>query len=144
MSKGFNHIPKLIDQMKRNAVEAGLTAVGQLIEEDAKLLSAVDSGALQTDIKYIVDMTDNVVRIGTAIEYSPYVEFGTGIYAEGGNGRKTPWFYDYKGKKGPKGRRRTVGQKPQPFLRPALDQRKGDIQGLFETAVDAAIRKATQ
>lgn len=143
MSKGFNHIPEFIDQMKRTAIEAGLTAVGQLIEADAKMLAAKDTGALQTDIKYIVDMSDVVVRIGTAIEYAPYVEFGTGIYAEGGGGRKTPWFYYYDGKKGPKGWRKTIGQKPQPFLRSALDQRKGDIQGLFETAVEAAIKKAT-
>lgn len=139
MSKGFNHIPKLIDQMKRNAIEAGLTAVGQLIEADAKMLAAYDTGALRTDIKYIVDMSDDVVRIGTAIEYAPYVEFGTGIYAEGGRGRKTRW--KYKTKEG--NFVWTRGAKPQPFLRSALDQRKGNIQGLFETAVKAAIKKAT-
>ena len=48
--------------------------------------------------------------------YAQYVEYGTGIYNERGNGRKTPWFYDH-----PKlGRIRTRGQRAKPFFNPAV------------------------
>lgn len=33
------------------------------------------------------------VIVGTDVEYGGYQELGTGIYAEGGGGRPTPWVY---------------------------------------------------
>jgi len=110
MSKGFNHIPNLMKEFPK-AIEVGLTAVGMLVEDDAKLYCPVDTGALITDIKYIVDMSDVVVRIGTAVEYSPYVEFGT---------RKAA---------------------AQPFLRPAVDNNRENIKGCFESAANDAIKR---
>ena len=44
------------------------------------------------------------------------MELGTGIYAEGGGGRPTPWVYqDAKGDWN-----MTHGQRAQPFLKPAV------------------------
>lgn len=54
------------------------------------------------------------------------MEFGTGLFAVNGDGRKTPWAYqDAKGNF-----HYTHGQQPQPFLRPALwenEERVKDI-----------------
>ena len=54
--------------------------------------------------------------------YSIFVERGTGIYAEGGGGRKTPWVY-----RAANGQYYTTeGMRPQPFLNPALDMAAGE------------------
>lgn len=56
-----------------------------------------------------------------------YVEFGTGIHAEKGDGRKTGWFYvDDKGEG-----HYTRGNKPHPFLRPALTKNRTKIKEII-------------
>jgi hypothetical protein len=61
------------------------------------------------------------VTIGSNLFYSIYVELGTGIFAEKGNGRKTPWVWkDFNGKW-----HFTRGMKARPFLRPAVEERTG-------------------
>lgn len=63
----------------------------------------------------MVDEQEPAAIIGTDSEYGAYVELGTGIYAEGGGGRPTPWVYqDAKGNW-----HYTRGNKAQPFLKPA-------------------------
>jgi hypothetical protein len=58
--------------------------------------------------------------VATAL-YSIFVERGTGIYAEGGRGRKTPWVY-----RAANGQFYTTeGHRPSPFLGPALDMAAG-------------------
>ena len=58
------------------------------------------------------------MQVGTNVTYAPYVELGTGIYAEEGNGRKTPWVYqDDEGRW-----HRTSGMHAQPYLRPAIEK----------------------
>ena len=108
------------------ATKAGLTVAAMLVQGQAKLLCPVDLGRLRNSITYRIGM--NEASIGTNLEYAPYVEFGTGIYAEGG-GRQTPWVYfDEKEKKF----FRTRGRKPKPYLRPALDENKQEIIDLFQ------------
>jgi HK97 gp10 family phage protein len=70
--------------------------------------------------------------IYTPLEYAPYVEYGTGLFAENGNGRKeVPWHYkDEKGKW-----HSTNGQKPQPFLRPALADNSEKITKILKESV---------
>lgn len=84
----------------------------------------------------------------TPLEYAPYVEYGTGIHAEGGKGRQdVPWVYvegegsgakkstqsytldeakkavAYLKKKGLDAHY-TYGQHPQPYMRPALNENR--------------------
>ncbi len=113
-----------------------LTMSGEVVVSAAKTKCATDGGPFDTgnlagSITSEVDAENLVVRIGTPVEYAPYVEFGTGEYAEGGNGRKGGWVYDYQGNKGPKGPRFTLGSKPKPFLRPALIENKEKIRGIL-------------
>ena len=76
------------------------------------------------------------VSVGTNIEYAPYVEYGTGIHAEGGRGRKTPWVYFSE----KFGFVRTVGMKAQPYLRPALDINRKKLVALWADTYNKVFR----
>lgn len=98
------------------AILRGLEKCGLVAEGYAKKLCPVDTGNLRNSITHVVDKEEPAVYIGTNSEYGPYVELGTGIYAEGGGGRPTPWVYqDAKGNW-----HYTRGNKAQPYLKPAL------------------------
>ena len=99
-------------------VEAALEACGNQAVSHAKKniteASRVDTGAMRNSISHEVD--GSTCYVGTNIEYAIYHEYGTGIYADGGNGRKTPWFYvDEKGVG-----HWTRGIKPIHFLKNAI------------------------
>ena len=97
------------------ALLRGLEKIGLKVEDYAKKLCPVDTGNLQNSITHLVDDQEPAAIIGTDSEYGAYVELGTGIYAEGGGGRPTPWVYqDAKGNW-----HYTRGNKAQPFLKPA-------------------------
>ena len=105
------------------AKKAALTMAGQVIQAAAVPLINRVSGDLAGSINYKVIDKDDECRVGTNVEYAPYVEFGTGKYAEGGDGRKTPWaFVDDQGKLW-----WTAGGRPFPYLRPALDNNSEQI-----------------
>ena len=92
-----------------------LEKIGLVAEGYAKKLCPVDTGNLRNSITHVVDEQEPAAIIGTDNEYAAYVELGTGIYAEGGGGRPTPWVYqDAKGNW-----HYTRGNKAQPFLKPA-------------------------
>jgi hypothetical protein len=97
------------------ALLRGLEKAGLVAEGYAKKLCPVDTGDLRNSITHMVDEQEPAAIIGTDSEYGAYVELGTGIYAEGGGGRPTPWVYqDAKGNW-----HYTRGNKAQPFLKPA-------------------------
>lgn len=146
MAKGmFNKIPKLLKKFPK-AIEAGLEACGKNVASDAKILVPEDTRKLLQDIGHqvVIENKKNgsgYVKIGTNTDHGPYVEFGTGIYAEKGGGRKDSWWYFYQGNKGFLGWRETRGQKPQSFLRAALDANKKDLKGVFDNAVAEALKR---
>ena len=121
-----------------------LEVVGKFVEDSAKLLVAVDTGNLKGSITHKVDELELSCRIGTNVEYAPYLEFGTGERAENGPGRKGGWFFvsdrpQLAGWLKPLGQTKdgkylyfTYGNKPHPFLRPALLQNKGTIKKMLE------------
>lgn len=71
--------------------------------------------------------------VGTNVEYAPYVELGTGIYATGGSGaKKIPWVYqDSKGKW-----HRTSGQQPKPYLKPAARDHTDEYKQIMKEALE--------
>jgi len=91
-----------------------LTLAGEVVVSAAIQKCPVDTGNLRGSINSEVDEGKLSVRIGTPVEYAPYIEFGTGEYAENGMGRK-----DWK------------GMKSQPFLRPALIENREKIRGII-------------
>lgn len=99
------------------------------VERTAKQNCPKDLGILAASITSEVEQipTEIVGRIGSNMEYAPYVHNGTGIYAKDGNGRKKPWGYEAKAGKC-KGFHWTHGQKPQPFLENAKLSNKALIE----------------
>lgn len=114
-----------------NAVKRGLEAVGEKAVGYAQDKCPVDTGRLRGSISYAVDGDD--CYIGTNVEYAPYIEFGTGIYAEEG-GRRTPWTYqDGKGEW-----HHTNGSRPQPFLRPSASNHASEYKGILKDSLENA------
>ena len=113
-------------ELERAAIR-GLIKASLLVEGQAVLLAPVDKGGLRDSIGYKVDESELVAYIGTNCEYAIYVEFGTGEFAEDGNGRKGGWLY-----KTPNGEVRfTYGMPPQPYLRPAFRQNQKAIRDIL-------------
>ena len=98
---------------------------GMLAQGYATEYAPVDTGNLRSSIAFETD--DDTMYVGTNVEYAPYVEYGTGIYAEGGDGRKTPW--SYKDENGVW--HTTRGMKPQPFLRPAIENHLPEYEDIL-------------
>lgn len=88
------------------------------------------TGALRNSIttKVAEDGNDVLVAVGSNMKYAPYVELGTGILAEKGDGRKTGWTY-----KGSDGKfHHTTGMAPRPFLRPAVEKHTEQYKSTVE------------
>lgn len=97
-----------------DAVLRALERCGEQAEGYAKDLAPVDTGRLRNGISHAVSEDEMAAYVGSNTSYAPYVELGTGIYAEGG--RPTPWVYqDAQGNW-----HWTRGNKAKPFLKPAV------------------------
>ena len=115
------------------ALVRGLEKCGLVAEGYAKKLCPVDTGNLRNSISHTVDEQEPAAIIGTNNEYAPYVELGTGVYAEGG-GRPTPWVYqDAKGNW-----HYTHGNKAQPFLKPAVAEHADKYREIIKNALENA------
>ena len=104
-----------------------------VVERSAKMKVPKGIGELGRSITSEVEVNSNEIRgnIFTPLEYAPYVEYGTGLFAEAGDGRKdVPWHYqDDMGEW-----HSTSGQHPKPFLRPALNENRTQILKILEDA----------
>ena len=126
-----DHIDEVMREFEKNG-EAALEAVGQQCVSHAKsnITSAgrVDTGALRNSMTHQVVLSEKAVYVGTNSEYAIYHEFGTGIHAEGGKGRQTPWTYqDAKGNF-----HRTRGMKPIHFLKNAAADHVDEYKRIFK------------
>ena len=120
------NMEKFISEILPEKLEQALEQSCLILEGDAKSRCPVDSGQLRQSITHQVDGTRG--EVGTNVEYAPYVEIGTGIYSTQGGGRQTPWVYqDANGEW-----HRTSGSKPQPFMKPALEQNTSKIIDQFK------------
>lgn len=127
---------QLVDMLTAKLDDAVYSVVVEgclMIENEAKQRCPVDTGILRNSITHEVERENGKIRgtVGTNLDYAPYVEFGTGLFAEAGDGRKTRWSYqDSKGEW-----HSTLGQKPQPYLRPAYQVCKPAIQRKLQQAI---------
>lgn len=115
-------------------VEAAMQKCCALVERSAKQKAPKDTGALRNSIASKVENIDGAIVgvVFTPLEYAPYVEYGTGLFAEEG-GRKTPWMYEDE----ETGEMIfTRGQHPQPFMRPALTENREKITRLLKEGVN--------
>lgn len=109
---------------------AALEAIGITAEAYAKMLTPVNTGRLRRSISHTVN--GDSVYIGTNVPYAVWHEYGTGVYAEDGSGRKSPWaFQDSKGKW-----HYTKGVPPKHMLKRAASEHdkeyKAIIEGIFK------------
>ena len=121
--KTLARLDKAIDDRKLNEI---LTDACLLVERSAKQKAPKGSGELRRSITSKVEGEEGIVY--TPLEYAPYVEFGTGLFAENGNGRTdVPWVYrDDEGNF-----HSTSGMQPHPYMRPALDENREEIIRMF-------------
>ena len=117
-----------------NAKERGLEAIGETaVAYAVKNITeneSVDTGRLRNDVAYRV-FGDDVV-VGVNVSYAPYVEFGTGRYAEGG--RPTPWVY-----KDDEGNYHwTAGNPAKPFLKPAVSDHAQEYRNILIDSLENA------
>lgn len=141
--KFTDNTPRLHEALDSWA-ERVLTLWGMTVQDYAQLLvptGTADStgiegyvgGALKQSLTFVLDLAKKTVTIGSDLFYSLLVELGTGIFAEKGNGRKTPWVWkDFNGKwHFTRGMR--AANEGKGFLRPAVEHH---IDELREIAVE--------
>ena len=107
----------------------GLEKAANLVEGRSKAGTPVRYGELRDTQGHAVEVTrgNPEAIIGSPLNYSIYVEKGTGEFAANGMGRKGGW--SYKNEAGEWVH--TKGQKPQPFLEPAFKSSRKDIQRIL-------------
>lgn len=121
---------ELLDEL---ALRRGMERACALVERKAKEKAPKDTGALRRSItsEVVQEGGEIVGTVFTPLEYAPYVEYGTGLFAESGGRKDVPWCYqDDKGEW-----HSTSGQKPQPFMRPALNESREEIMRIIKEAL---------
>ena len=125
-------LEKLEKLLNTETIKQSMGKACAVVEAAAKQNEPKDTGALRGSItsKVEVDGKEVIGTIFTPLEYAPYIEYGTGLFTESGGRKDVPWNYqDDKGEW-----HSTSGQKPQPFMRPAIeDNRKKIIEILKES-----------
>lgn len=160
----FEGLDKVLDSIEdlgnRQELKQAVTICCEQVKNTAKELAPKDTGALRRSIHRKTIDKGNVIEgiVYTPLEYAPYVEYGTGLFAEGGGGAGGYWVYvrnsDSTSSKPSK--RYTLeeakqvvaimrskgldavytnGQHPQPFMRPALEQNKDFIMRTLKEAL---------
>lgn len=125
-----NSLLKRIDEMgSETNVGAAIGKACALVEGEAKKKAPKDTGELRRSISSTVKGMEGIVF--TPLEYAPYVEYGTGLFAEKGGRKDVPWYY--KDEKGDW--HRSSGQHPHPYMRPALNENKEEILRLIKEGI---------
>lgn len=122
-TEGFNELIAKLEKIgDAEKLQQCLEKACLVVERAAKEKCPSSTGELRSSISSSVEGT--VGTVGSPLQYAAYVEYGTGLFASGGNGRtEVPWKYqDAKGEW-----HTTSGQPPQPFLIPALNENRQEI-----------------
>ncbi len=123
-----------ISENLTGGLQAALDEAGQIVRKAAVLNCAsqdiVDTGRLMGSIESTVE--GNSAVIGPTVDYGAYVEFGTGSKGSKSvaHTTKKQWTY-YSGGQF----YTTSGQKPRPFLVPALKNNSAEIKRIIRQAV---------
>jgi HK97 gp10 family phage protein len=137
MSVKIEGMDEILEALKKvenvEAVEAALGRACALVERAAKEKAPKGTGELRRSITSMVEEQDGelVGVIYTPLEYAPYVEYGTGLFAEEGGRQDVPWHYqDDEGNW-----HSTSGMEPRPYMRPALDENRDKIVKILKEAL---------
>lgn len=124
-------IEKFETLIEKATLEKNMQKACALVEASARENAPKGSGDLKRSIESRVESNETEVKgiIFSPLEYAPYVEFGTGIHAEGGKGRQdVPWVYQADNGKW----YATSGMYPHPYMRPALHENREEIKRILK------------
>lgn len=122
MIEGIEHLVQRLENMtSEEKLNEALGKACDIVIASAIEKAPKDTGELRRSIQKRIEDGEGVVY--TPLEYAPYVEFGTGLFAEEGGRIDVPWHY----KDDEDNWHSTSGMKPHPFLRPALAENKDKI-----------------
>lgn len=156
----FEGLGELLESIENLAdtdnIEAAITKGCMLVERTAKQKASIGKGDGELARSITSTVNGLTGEVFTPLEYAPYVEYGTGKYAEGGKGRQdVPWVY-VEGSGSGSGKSTqsytleeaknavrflreqgldayyTYGQHPRPYMRPALDENRDNILRLIK------------
>lgn len=133
--EGLEDVLKRFDDLGDiSALEAAMGRAAAYVEGEARKKAPKGNGALRNSIQSRVDKdNDEIVGVVfTPLEYAPYVEYGTGLFAENGGRKDVPWNYqDDEGEW-----HSTSGMKPQPFMRPAINESREQVIRILEESIN--------
>lgn len=107
-------------------VKNSLERACAIVERSAKENAPKGTGELRRSITSRIEETEDGIQgvVYTPLEYAPYVEFGTGLFAVEEGRKDVPWsYFDEKHQRWVS----TSGQHPQPYLIPALQDNRDKI-----------------
>ena len=109
---------------------SALTKASEMMKGAIVKNTPVDTGGLKGSIGYElnIDGHKSTARVGSTMAYAPYVEYGTGEFAENGTGRKGGWkFKDASGHWW-----FTHGQRPTRFMRTSFQDNEAKVKTIVE------------
>ena len=123
MSVEFHEYSRIVIQKINECGVKFLEEASGELEAQVKRNTKVDTGKTKGSWEHVVHEHKLEAEIGSRYKNALWEEFGTGIYALNGNGRKTKWVY-----KTPDGKyHTTVGKKPRRALYNAYNTKKNQI-----------------
>ena len=123
MSVEFHDYSRIVIQKINECGVKFLEEASGELEAQVKKNTKVDTGKTKGSWEHVVHEHKLEAEIGSRYKNALWEEFGTGIYALNGNGRKTKWVY-----KTPDGKyHTTVGKKPRRALYNAYNTKKNQI-----------------
>lgn len=147
MSKDYHNIHinidktiKVLDNIANMDLTNAMELVGIEVENNIRSNPdmPIDTGELRRSITHqIID--DHTVEVGTNLFYAPFQNYGTGIYAFNGDGRKdVPWHYkDVKGEW-----HTTYGIHPNLFMEKGLEASEETIKAIINNEIRRQIKNA--
>lgn len=121
----FEDFSNEVEKKMHDAGMAFLEEAGGEVVSGARDRVRVDTGDTKRKYDHRVIESEMCCYVGSNVQNAIWEEFGTGRYAEKGDGRKTPWAYEDR-KTGEM--RWTAGKKPTRPLRGSYNSRKKAIK----------------
>lgn len=120
----FKDFSKDVNKKIRQLGVAWLEEASGVVESQTKRNTKVDTGKTKASWEHVVHEEKLEAEVGSRYKNAVWEEFGTGIYALNGDGRKdVPWTYqDVNGKW-----HKTKGKKPRRAFHNAYTSKKNSI-----------------
>lgn len=133
MSIKFEDNSIKIEEELKDRIIAFLEEIGGEVQAKAQRNCRVDTGQTRDSFQHRVDESEQLVAIGSDYENAIWEEFGTGEFAQHGDGRKGGWYYMKDGVL-----YHTFGKKPRRMLQRAIDESKAQIVSVAKERIGAS------